>query len=108
MTVDLGHRPACRIETLQLVGRVGKAYLAVDGDAIVVPKEGEFRKSQMPGERDRFLGDAFHEATVAGNDISAMIDEIRAEFRRKVTFGNGHADRISHALAQRTGCCLDS
>src|SRR4051812_47450089 len=33
------------------------------------------RRPEMPGERDRFLADAFHQTAVAGNDVREMVDE---------------------------------
>ena len=33
----------------------------------------------MPGERDRLLADALHQAAIAGDDIGAVIDEVIAE-----------------------------
>ncbi len=62
----------------------------------------------MTGERDRFLADAFHQVAVGCEHIGAMVDDVVAEHRRKMGFGNGHADGIGEALAERSSRGLDA
>ena len=57
----------------------------------------------MPGEGDRFLRHAFHEAAVAGDDIGVMVHDIVAKTGGKMRFGERHADGVGEALAERTG-----
>ncbi len=62
----------------------------------------------MAGKRDRFLADAFHQVAVGGEHIGRVIDDVAAEYRGEVAFGNRHADRIGQALAERSGRRLDA
>ncbi len=62
---------------------------------------------QMPGERDRLLAHAFHQTAVAGDDVSAVIDEI-AIARGEKLLGDRHADSHGEALPERPGGRLDA
>ncbi len=62
----------------------------------------------MPGERDRLVADAFHEAAVAGEDVGVMIDDAIAQARVEQALGERHADRVGEALAQRARGRLDA
>ena len=57
----------------------------------------------MPGETDRFLRNAFHQAAIAGDHPGAVIDKIITMDRVEMTFGQRHADRGGEALPQRPG-----
>ena len=81
MTVDGLHMPAGRLEPLVLVGRGGKIGLAVDCDLVVVPEKDQPAEAEMAREVDRLVADPLHQATVAGDHIGVMIDEIAAEAR---------------------------
>ncbi|KAF0120336.1 MAG: hypothetical protein FD148_3552, partial [Methylocystaceae bacterium] len=108
VAVDMGDMPAGGGETCDLVHRGRKARRPVDGDRIVVPEEDELRELQMPGEVDRLMADAFHQAAVARDHIGEMIDEIVAEARRREALGDRHADRGREPLAEGTGGRLDA
>ena len=58
---------------------------------------------EMPGEADRLMVDAFHQATIARDNPGAVIDEVIAEGRVQMPLGHGHADRHGESLPQRTG-----
>ncbi len=62
----------------------------------------------MPGEVDRLVADALHQAAVAGEHISEMIDEFVAETRRLEALCYRHADGGGEALAERPGGRLDA
>ena len=62
----------------------------------------------MAGHRSCLVADAFHQASVAGDDIGEVIDQVAAELGGKVMFRHRHADRIGDALAERTGGGLDA
>ena len=62
----------------------------------------------MPGEVDRLVADALHQAAVAGEHISEMIDEFVAETRRLEALRYRHADGGREALAERPGGRLDA
>ena len=68
---------------------------------VIVPKHDEFVQLQVPGEVDRLVADALHQAAVADDDKSAMIDEFVAETRRVEALPDRHADRGRQALAER-------
>ena len=62
----------------------------------------------MPGERDRLLADALHQAAVAGEAIGEMIDEIVAIAAIEQPLGERHADGVAETLAERPGGRLDA
>ena len=62
----------------------------------------------MAGQGNRFLADALHEATVAGDHIGAVIDQVVAPTGGQRSFGQGHADGVGEALAKRTGSSLNA
>ena len=55
----------------------------------------------MSCQRNRFLAEAFHQASVAGDHIGIMIDKIVAEARIHQTLRQRHADRGRDPLPQR-------
>ena len=63
---------------------------------------------QMPGERDRFLADAFHQVAVGGEHIGVVIDDVAPNSAREMPFGDRHADGVGEALAERAGGGLDA
>ena len=81
---------------------------AVDGDAVVVPQHDQPAELQMPGEPDRLVVDALHQAAVAGDDEGAVVDQLVAVNGVEVPLGDRHADRHRHALPQRPGRHLDA
>ena len=62
----------------------------------------------MAGERYRLVAEALHEATVAGKDVSVMVDQVAAVTRRHQTFAKRHAGRVREPLAERTRRRLDT
>ena len=62
----------------------------------------------MTGQRDRFLGNAFHQAAVAGQHIGVMVDKVIAEGRVHDALAERHADAVGEALAERAGGRLDA
>ena len=61
----------------------------------------------MAGKRDRLLRDAFHQATVASDDVSVVVKQL-AVTRIPDTLGDRHADGISETLPERPGRRLDA
>ena len=57
----------------------------------------------MPGKPDGFVVDALHQAAVARNDPSPVIDQFIAENSVEMPFGNRHANRCRQTLPQRPG-----
>ena len=62
----------------------------------------------MAREVDCLVADAFLEATIAGNDIGVVIDELRSEARRHHALCNCHSDRCGNALSEWAGRGLDA
>ena len=92
MTVDARGIPTGGNKAAKLVGRIGKAHFAVDRDTVVVEEKDEMAELEMPGQRDRFLRDAFHQAAVAGHHIGLVVDEVIPEAGIEMTLGDGHAE----------------
>ena len=102
VTVDLDNLPAGRFETLRLVGPVGQIHRAVDGDVVIVPENDQARQLMTPRQRDRLLADALHQAAVARDAISMVIDDLLAVMRAQDLFGHGKARGIGDPLSQRS------
>jgi hypothetical protein len=107
VAMDGDRVPAGRLEPTALVVGGADAGRAVDRCAVVVEDDRELAESEMAGERDRFLTDAFHQAAVAAEDPGAMIDEIVAEFGIKHALRQRHADGGGDTLAERPCGRLD-
>ena len=87
MTVQIfDDLPTAGGEALRGVISHPAADRTIDGDAVVVVDADELAESKRTGERDRFVRDAFHQAAVADEDISVMIDDVvsrTVELRRQ-------------------------
>ena len=55
----------------------------------------------MPGQGQRLVADALHQAAVAAENVGVVVDDVVAELCREQPFGERHADRIAEALATR-------
>ena len=108
VSVDGLRRPACRLKACALIGRIGKLRPAINGDRIVVEKNNQLVELQMPGQRDRFMADAFHEAAIASNNPGLVIDKIIPEARVQMPLRDRHADGCRDALAKRPRRRLDA
>jgi len=107
MTVaDIGG-PARRLEAADHVDRRRQGRRAIDGDAVVVPKNDQLFQLQMARQRNRFVADAFFQVAVAGDDIGLVVDQLAAETGIEMGFGQRHAYGIGDALAQGAGGGLD-
>ena len=81
VTVDALRRPAGGLEALDLVVRHGERRRPVDRDRVVVEQHDQLVELEVPGERDRLLADALHQAAVAGDHIRVVVDDGVAEPR---------------------------
>ena len=115
MTVDVAdHVPAVGGEARGRV--VGEplfhlALLGIDGDVVVVVQRDELAQAQRAGERAGLVRDAFHQAAVAEEDPRAVIDDRVAgpvELGGQHALGDGEADGVRDALAERAGRRLDA
>ena len=75
---------------------------AIDGDAVIIPEYDQTAETQMSGKPDRFMIDAFHQATVARDDPCPVVNQIVAKTRIQVPFCNSHAHCHGKPLPQRT------
>ncbi len=62
----------------------------------------------MPGEIDRLVADAFHQAAVAADHVGMMVDQLGTVARRERALGDRHADRHREALPQWSRRRLDA
>ena len=108
VAVDVAGVPAGGLEAGDLVGVVGQRDRAVDRDVVVVPEDDQLVELEMAGKRDGFLGNAFHQAAVAGQHIGVVVDEVVAEGGVHDALAEREADRIGEALAERAGRRLDA
>ncbi len=104
---EIAHAPAVGLEALGHVVVVGQLGGAVDGDVVVVVEGEQPPQAEVPGERSRLVRDPLHEAAVAGDDVGAVVAHVAAEGGAQPAFGEGHAHRVAHALAQRPGGDVD-
>ena len=79
----------------------------VDGYAVVIPDHDQAAKAQMTGQINGFVADALHQATVSGQNIGPVIDQIVAEAGVIHPLGQCHPDGGGNALTQRAGGSLD-
>ena len=108
VAVDTAGQPARCPETRNLVIRTGQRCRPVDRDLVVVEQHDQLVEPKMPGQRNRFVAEALHQAAVPGNHIGIVIDEIVAIARVQQALGQRHADGRSDALPQRPGGRLDA
>ena len=108
VAVDVEGVPAGRLDARDLVGRVRQGDRTVDRDRVVVPEDDQLVELEVAGQRDGFLADAFHQAAVAADHISVVVDEVVAELRVHDALGQRHADRVGDTLAERAGGGLDT
>ena len=98
----VGAEPGCHVLP---EGDVGGT---LDGDAVVVPDQGQAREAQGPGERGGLAGDPLLEVTVGGEAPDVGAEEVRPEEVRHARARECEAHRVGHALAERSGRHLDA
>ena len=100
------HMPAVGFKPLRRVIGEPAFNVAVDRDAVVVPERNQLAQTPGTGQRTGFVRNTFHQATVAEEYISVVIDDFVAglvEFGRQQLFSHRHADGVGDALAKGTG-----
>ncbi len=101
MPVDLLHMPPRGLEPLHLIGAVRQFDRAVDGDVVVVPKHDQLGQLVAPRKAQGLLAHALHQAPVARDHISMVIDDLLAVMGALDFFGHGKAHSGGNPLAQR-------
>ena len=110
-SATLLHVPAVGLEARADVLGEGEVGGAVDGDVVVVVEDDELAELQVAGERGGLAADALHHVAVAGEDVGEVVHHARAvtvERGAEEALGDGHADGVGEALAERTGGGLDA
>lgn len=100
------HVPAIGLETRRGVVAEPAGGVAVDGDLVVVPECHQLAKAPGTGQRRGFVRNAFHQAAVAHEHPSAVIDDfqLRAVVAlRQQLLGQRKAHRIGKPLPERAG-----
>ena len=102
--------PAVTEETSGHVFRERQARVAFDGDVVVVVDPAEVVQAQVAGQGGSLGRDSLHQATVAADDINAVVEDV--ESWSIIALGepllrDRHADARGHPLAQRAGGRLD-
>ena len=103
--------PAVGLETLRNVFGEPAFDVAVDGDAVVVPEGDQLAQAEGAGQRAGFVRHAFHQAAVAEENESVVIDDFvtrLVELGGEYLFGQREADRVGDALAERAGGRFDA
>ena len=108
MSVDiLNHLPAICSKAGRRIISKPSAHLAINGDAVVVPKSNKLAQAKRPRQRTGLVGDAFHHAAIAQENIGVVIDNhmfATIELRRQDFFGERHANTVGDALP-KGACC---
>src|SRR5262249_21241097 len=89
----------------------GDPGVAFDGDVVVVVDPAEVIEAEVAGQRGGFGGNAFHHAAVAADGVDAVVKdrEVRAVIAIGEPFlGDGHADAVGDALAERAAGGFDA
>ena len=97
--------------TRRHVLRPGHRRRAVELDAVVVVQDDELAQAQVAGQARGLRRDALQEVAVAGDDVGPVVDDRvpgAVELGGQAPLGDGHADRVRDALAERTGRRLDA
>ena len=108
--VDPRGVPAVRLEALGDVLRPGHRRRPVELDMVVVVEHDELAQSKVAGQRRDLRRDALLEVAVRRDDVGPVIDDLVAvavELGAQPPLGDGHADGVGEALAERPGRRFD-
>ncbi len=112
VAVDVRHDvPAVGFESLRRVVREPAVHFTVDRDAVVVVEAHELAELERAGQRAGFVRDALHQAAVAEEHVSVVVDDFvpgLVERGREQLLGERHADGIGETLAERARRGLDA
>ncbi len=108
---DLLDVPAVAVEHLADVVREAEVRRRPEADVVRVVEADQPAEPEMPGERGRLVGDAFHQVAVAREHERSVVHDLvpgPVEARRQVPLGDRHPDGVAEALAERTRRGLDT
>ena len=100
--------PSIALEALDDVVGAREVGGPVDRDVVVVEDVNETAQPEVACERGGLVAHALHQVTVAADHEDVVIDRLRPEFRAQEALGDGHADAVGEALAQRPRRDLDA
>ena len=103
--------PAIGFESSRSIVGEPAVDVAVDGDAVVVVERDDLRELPGAGQRTRFVGNAFHHAAVAHEDVAVVIDDretLAIELGGQQPFGQSEPHGVADALSERTGGRFDA
>ncbi len=104
--VHLDDLPAVSFEARPDVLGEGQLRGSLDGDVVIVVEVHQLAEAEVPGEGGGLRGHPLHEVAVADDGVGVVVDQVEAgpiEGRGKERFGDGHADAVREAGAQRPG-----
>ena len=107
VTVDLvDHMPVIGFKTFcRIVGKPAFGF-TVDGNTVVIVKTNQLAQSQRARQRTDFVGNTFHQATVAHKHIGEVIDNFMirlVKLRRQCTLCYRQPDGVRQTLSKWTG-----
>ncbi len=112
VAVDVAdHLPAVGLEARRRVVAEPARRAAVDADPVVVPDRDQLAELEGAGQRAGLVRDAFHETSVAEEDVGHVVNHAEArpvEALCQHFFGQRHAHRVGEPLPQRAGRGLDA
>ena len=99
--------PSHRLESGGRVFAEGEVGGSVDGDAVVVVDVVELAQTQMTGQGSGLRRHPFHQVAVGYERPGAVVHQVFPEHGGEVRLGDGHPDRRSETLPERSGGHLD-
>jgi hypothetical protein len=103
--------PAEAVEPPRHVLGEGERRFPRERHLVVVVERDQLAEPEMPGERRRLRGDAFHQIAVRAQHVGVVIHHLVAravEPRGEVALGDGHAHGVRDPLAERARRRLDA
>jgi hypothetical protein len=110
--VDPLHVPALSFEAAaDVVGVERDRGGSVDCDVVVVVEEDQLAEAELAGDRCGLAGDSLHQVAVGADDVDVVVDDLvpgAVEAVGEEALGDGEADGIGEARAERTGGRFDA
>ena len=85
--------------------------MALDRHLIGIVDPAEVAQHEMPGDRGRFVADAFHHVAIAADDVDVVVDDLEAglvEIAGQPALAHRHPDGHAATLAERAGRGFDA
>ena len=108
--IDVQDVPTVAAEASADVLGEGDVGPAIDRDVVVVVDPAQIRQREMPGERRRLAGDAFHHVAVAAERVDVEVEQgqVRSiEARGEPLAADRRSDAVAAALPERPGRGVD-